>query len=395
VGGQSAKRSCAICGEPISADNDSKEHIIPEAIGGRLCVRGFLHTVCNNEAGRTWDAEFARQLQPLILHFGVKRRKRPPRLAVKTTAGEELLLGPLGQLDLQKPRIQTEPLPQGTRYQISARSLKEARRVLEGLKRKHPDMDVEKELAQGQVTTSYPVGAIHHQLNFGGTISGRSVVKSALALAHKVKVPPESCTEAVAYLRQVEAPACFGYYYARDLLAQRPAEMPLHCVAVDTDPETGLVLAYAEYFGIHRVVLCLGRTHKGKAMKGVYAIDPRSGEMLALEVLPLRFSEREIEAIYAYEMIPDGSIQAAFETVFRAALRRQHEAEQARVISAAVEYAFANCGAMPGETLTEEHTKKLAGLLGEKMTPWLLANIQRRQRPTPGPAPAEDPDPVA
>lgn len=382
MGAEGFNSSCVICGKPITADNDSDEHVISEAIGGRLSVRGFLHTVCNNDAGRTWDAELARQLQPLILHFGVKRRKRPPRLAVKTTAGEELLLGPDGRLGLQKPMIKTEPSPQGMRYQISVGSQKEARQVLAGLKRKYPDIDVEKELAQAQVTTAYPVGAIHHQLDFGGAVSGRSIVKSALALAHKINIPLESCAEAVTYLRQAEAPACFGYYYASDLLAQRPAEVPLHCVAVDADPKTGLVLGYAEYFGIHRVVLCLGRTHKGSAIKGVYAIDPRNGKKLDLKV-HLRFSEREIEAIYAYEMIPDGSMQAAFASVFPAVLKRQHEAERARVIGAAVEYAFANCGAKPGEMLTEEHIKKLSGLIGQRMTPWLLANIQRR-RPMPG-----------
>jgi len=32
--------SCVVCGEPINAENDSKEHVINEAIGGRVKVKG-------------------------------------------------------------------------------------------------------------------------------------------------------------------------------------------------------------------------------------------------------------------------------------------------------------------------------------------------------------------
>jgi hypothetical protein len=93
----------------LSADSD--EHIISKAIGGRRKVRGLLHLACNNGAGRTWDAELAKQLQPLSLHFDVRRQRGSvPWLPVTTTAGEELMLGSKGQLARRaKPDIKTTP----------------------------------------------------------------------------------------------------------------------------------------------------------------------------------------------------------------------------------------------------------------------------------------------
>ena len=371
--------TCIVCAKPITADTDSKEHLIPASIGGRASVTGVLHKACNNQAGQIWDAELARQLQALTLHFGVKRQKQPPRLSVETTAGEQLLLGPDGKIELQKPLISMKPTPFGPRFQITARSMGEAREILQGLKRKYPGIEVERELAGCQVMASYPAGAIHHKLDFGGAIAGRSIIKSALALAHKVGVPVESCDAALAYLRTPDAPACFGYYYTDDLLARRPAEAPLHCVAIEADPATGLILGYLEYFGIHRIVTCLGRGYRGRAICGSYAVDPRTGTKLDLKVR-LRFTYDDVEAIYAYEKIPDGAIEAAFEAVLPAALKRQRQVERERLIDDAVSYAFANCGAKPGEMLTEQHVKKLAGLVSEHMTPWLMANVQRHRR---------------
>jgi hypothetical protein len=369
---RNADNICAFCGEAISAQSDSREHLIPEAIGGRRRVRGFLHKVCNNEAGRTWDAELARQLRPLSLHFGVKRQKgRTPSLAITTTAGEELILGPKGQLAMAKPKITRTTTAEGFNYQITVGSFAGAREVLEGLKRSHPGIDIDGTMANLQMTTTYPQGAVHFQLDFGNELAGRSLVKSTLALAHQANIPIDSCGDALSYLRQSDGTPCFGYYYVRDLITERPAETPLHCIAIEASPETGLILGYAEYFGIHRAVVCLGRGFAGEPARAVYAIDPRTGTTLDLTI-HLAFSADEVEAIYEYKMIPEGAMQEAFGNVFAPALKAQHEAERDRVVREAAKYAFANCGAKEGDMLTEEHMKILSFLFAQRVTPMLL-----------------------
>lgn len=235
---------CAICGKEIAEADDSDEHIINQAIGGRRTVRSLLHLACNNGAGRTWDAELAKQLQPLSLHFGVRRQRGSvPSMPITTTAGEELMLGPNGQLARRaKPDIKTTPAAGGKKNLFATvGTLSEARRLLEGLRRKNPEIDVEAELAKVEVRDSYASGAVQLKVGFGGELAGRSLVKSALALAKETGIPIDECGVALNYLRKADGVPCFGYYFVDDLVAGRPQGTPLHCVAIEANPTTAVV----------------------------------------------------------------------------------------------------------------------------------------------------------
>jgi hypothetical protein len=48
-----------------------------------------------------------------------------------------------------------------------------------------------------QVQRSYPRGAIELQVGFGGELAGRSLVKSAVALAREAGVSIEECGDAL------------------------------------------------------------------------------------------------------------------------------------------------------------------------------------------------------
>lgn len=335
-------------------------------------VRGFICGSCNNNAGRSWDAALASQLHPLSLLFSIRRRRGPiPGLEVATTAGERVVMKPDGSFSPIHPTYSMERTEAGIKIGIRARSLREARKMLSGVKRKYPQIDSDRILAGAQISTTPLQGAVHHQLAFGGEIAGRSIVKSTLALAHLAGVPIDLCHDALSYLRDPARSPCFGYYYASDLLRARPVDMPLHCVSVEANPETGLILGYAEYFGVRRVVVCLGRTYRGDRAEKTYALDPRTGQALDLSVR-LEFGASEIAAIFDDRMAPGGAIEEAFAAVMPGALRRRFEMQRERAAKQAAEYAFANCGARLGEILTEEHFKKFVGLFTERMVQFLL-----------------------
>lgn len=60
--GYQTQQQCALCQDTLTSSNSASEHIIPNAIGGRRSVRGFVCTAYNNSAGATWDAALAQQL---------------------------------------------------------------------------------------------------------------------------------------------------------------------------------------------------------------------------------------------------------------------------------------------------------------------------------------------
>lgn len=364
---------CALCEATITAETDSEEHLIPNALGGRRKVSGFICRDCNSAGGESWDAELAEQLLPLCLLLDISReRGDPPTLKVVTSAGERLTIRPNGTLARSAPVFTRTPSPSGkTHYHVEARTMHEAQQILMDLKRKHPEIDVDATLAGAQMVETYPRGAVGHDLSIGGELAGRSMMKSSLAWAFANGVDWAACEGALGYLRSKDAPPCFGYYHDTDLIQGRPAGVPLHCLSVEADTATGLILGYGEYFGFHRFVCLLGEGYRGPAIRSTHAIDPRTGAGLDLHVR-IPFSRSDVEDIYAYRRTKLEDAKRAADAVLGPAMQAGMDAERKRVVSQAIDEAFASCGAKPGEELTAEQIRKLALVAAQKVTPFVL-----------------------
>jgi len=70
-----ANRKCALCDDDLTHENETLEHVIPNAIGGRKKISGFICVTCNNETGEHWDSELAKQLNPFSLLFSISRER--------------------------------------------------------------------------------------------------------------------------------------------------------------------------------------------------------------------------------------------------------------------------------------------------------------------------------
>lgn len=278
-------KQCVLCDRPITTANDSEEHIIPNSIGGRKTVKGFICKGCNGSTGREWEAELARQLNSLSLFFGISRDRGevPPQL-FETTTGEKLWKNADGSLMLHKPQYEANHTASGIQINIKARTWEEARKMLKGVKAKYPQIDFDQVLASATAQYNYPDGMLRFNLQVGGPKFGRSIVKSVFALAVKYGVQSASCQMARDYLVNPYAEACFGYYYEHDLISNRPDDIVLHCVSVSGNPDTRQLLGYVEYFGIHRMVVCLSNNYDGIEFSNTYGINPISGEELDLGV---------------------------------------------------------------------------------------------------------------
>ncbi|MBE7197827.1 MAG: HNH endonuclease [Parafilimonas terrae] len=373
---------CLLCPAEITAANDSAEHLIPNAIGGRRKVSGLLCKTCNSETGRSWDAALGDQLLPLTLLFDVSRQRKSAErsLAVTTTAGERITIGPGGKLTLSAPAIDRTPVGESqTSYRLVARTMEEARQMVQGLKRKHPEIDVEAALKQAQAVETYLQGTVCHDLGFGGELAGRSVVKSCLAMAFSSGIPIASCEAGVKYLLDADAEPCFGFHQRRELVTGRVAGTPFHCLAVRANPQSGLVLAYAEYFGCRRVVACLGERYDGPSIEMAYAIDPRDGREIPLSV-DLPFDPSEVRQIYDYEHACPEFEEQAIGSVIAPVIDQSREAEYERVRRNAWIGALEACGAKAGDELTDALRLRLSREIAERITPFLLNQISPTQR---------------
>ena len=147
---------CALCNVKITKQNDSKEHVIPNSIGGRKKITGFICNECNNNSGEDWESDLAKQLNPLSLFFGIHRERGDvPSQIFDTTGGEKLKLNVDGSMDIPKPKYNENPFETGIHININARSMKEAKKMLNGVKRKYPQVDLDDLILNAQIKSSY------------------------------------------------------------------------------------------------------------------------------------------------------------------------------------------------------------------------------------------------
>jgi hypothetical protein len=365
-------RECALCGSPITDENDSKEHLIPNAIGGRKKITGFICNGCNNKSGEDWDSDLASQLNSLSVFFGISReRGTPPSHAVETTRGEQIQLYSDGSMGLVKPKCEL-----GKKINIEARSIKEAKKILSGLKRKYPQIDIDKTMTYAQSKSYYPEGMIKFRTTIGGPKTGRSIVKSCLALAVESGINPQMCKIARNYLIS-NGEDCFGFYYERDLIINRPENVVFHCISITGNPDTKQLLGYIEYYGIWRIITCLSDEYDGDKFSRTYALNPISGNEIEMVVDISSISQEDIAASYRHEKISADSVKKAFNKIISIGVSISREKEMERITNEAVQYAFKNCGAKEGEILTEEHISKMLPILMEKLEPFIAHQMRK------------------
>jgi hypothetical protein len=367
---------CSLCDTVITNENDTKEHIIPNAIGGRKKVRGFICKQCNNSTGHTWDNELAQQLSSMSLYFGILRERGDVQSKVfETTTGEKIQLNPDGTLSIDKPKITIQESPKGAQFQISARTVKEAKMMRDGylkkINKKYPDAIIEGFHEGMTFSKKYPNGSMQFSDDFGGNLAGRSIVKTAVSYAVSIGISAQKCTNALQYLRDENALACWGYYYATDLVINRPEDQLLHCIGISGDPDEKLLLAYVEYFGFRRMIVCLDRNYSGDEIHSAYAINPITGKEVDVAI-NFDFRSDDLELIYDYKMIPPNSIEEATAKALYIGHRRHQGLEQNRIFDQVLNRVCMEFDLGPDDPIDETMYDVFINKIIEELLPWIV-----------------------
>jgi HNH endonuclease len=373
---------CFLCDVEITRENDSREHIIQSAIGGRRRIPGISCSHCNSLAGKKWDATAADQLKFLALHLAIRRDRGETRPGDYTTlSGQPVRLYPDGHLTFQ--RSAPDVTNRGSSVEIRARvtTRQEAQKLLQGFKRHYPKLDVEEAL-QGMVEEqNYLPESVGAVCNFGGPQSGRSVVKSAFALAVASGVVPQTCSQARAYLKSENGEPCFGHYYERDHVTNRPIDRVFHCVAIKGDPTSGRLFGYVELFSTYRMIVGLSDQYCGAPLFSYYAIDPTSSEELKLD-FDLSLVDDELRAAISNQHDHTSGLVKAFQSALAIAQSRSFAREQRRAAEAAWTGAIAKLGLSQGQEVTPDIAIALSHEIVLRMQPFLDHFISASRPPT-------------
>ena len=362
---------CAFCGATLTSRNASKEHVFPNAIGGRKTVGNFICCNCNSKTGADWDAALIEQLRPLCTMLNIKReRDRNRPFVVDTVSGRSFTVNPDGSMIIAKPVFEERKLDGKSTIAIHARTRHELRRMVSGLKKKRdPQVDVDEVISRADLRREYWREPYAISLNVGGILAGRAMIKSCLAMVYDADCDISHCEEAASFLLKGGRP-CFGYYSERDVVKNRPEGIFFHCAYVCGDPKKGLLLAYVEYFGWLRIVACLSDNYKGKTFSHCYAIDPVSGGKLDLDI-ELVIELADIPQIYNYEKVDYSEVGRALGVVVGAWRQMDLERARANAIEDALNFACSECGIKEGDMVSDEQAARFGRVVANRLEPFL------------------------
>lgn len=173
---------CYICNAEITDENQSKEHIFLNAIGGKLKSYKLLCRHCNSKIGHDADGELAKQFQFMSGYLQVKRDKGKTPVTkggkLKDGTGIELVDGITPKL--AQAVFKATVTENGINYHLVAREEKEMKQMLNGLKKKYPEFNVDVALRSAMSKKTNLRDPVSFSQTFGGELAFRSIAKSAV-----------------------------------------------------------------------------------------------------------------------------------------------------------------------------------------------------------------------
>ena len=135
---------CILTGVSITSDNDSDAHVIPSALGGRLRPRGLLTIAANTFLNDRLDAPLIRALTPFMsLVDGKRDHGENQPIVLKAADGTAYRVSPDGPMTLDRPGYKETPTEGGVLLNLQARTMTEARHLVNRARSAHPQIDVE------------------------------------------------------------------------------------------------------------------------------------------------------------------------------------------------------------------------------------------------------------
>jgi HNH endonuclease len=262
-----AASKCRGCGVTITPANDSKAHILPNALGGRLKPEGILCRACNSELDRLADNALVNAFGawPTMLNIPRDHRKHFPKIVLSETGRRVRVTtdGPYTAVDVIYEKA---PLESGdTRLSISVPDKKKAKQLAARAAKEFPGPSVDDILKHARIGSLPPEERIDPGVDFGtrAVMGGISTILWLFAHWKEGQAPLSwDGLKSDVVKRQSGAGAL------RRLIDGLPGlvgpNVPYgHKVVLRSVPRTGELIAYVEIMGVLRVGGLYGKSQSG------------------------------------------------------------------------------------------------------------------------------------
>ncbi|MBD2295493.1 hypothetical protein H6G06_18960 [Anabaena sphaerica FACHB-251] len=266
--------TCYVCDCEITENNTYEEHIILNALGGKLVSPSIICATCAKNFDSI-DTSLSNQLNFAGLFLDIKRdRGKNPNIKVKQDiTGKEFLLKAGGKPFTVRPIIDNQ---QDGRIFIKAKDENEMRTVLNGLKRKNPwiqDIDIEgiiNKANRGQEYLDQPF-TINIQLD---NTTFRAICKMITSFYMQNGGNRQNILHLLPYiLGESQVNSVFHYYPDRTLTSTNDSFQILHQLFIQGNSTEKIIYGYVELFSTFKFLVIISDDYNGNDFYKAYSFD--------------------------------------------------------------------------------------------------------------------------
>jgi hypothetical protein len=327
---------CYRCDNELTQENCSKEHVLLNAIGGRLKSKKLLCRDCNSHYGTSFDNEMASQLNFFTNLLNIKRERGEPQdlKGVYSKSGESAILRSDGSHAFMTPKITEEKINEKqTNISIRAKNEKETQNIIEGLKRKYPNWNFNDRNEPINIKTYEPISFV---LKMGVNEAHKSVTKSLINYYLLNGGNKEHINHLLPYLEGKAEFKQIGMYLPSTWIYEPQKEEVGHIIRIKGSSIDKILYGYIEFFNVYNYLVILNDSYNGESIDLTYAFNVISCEELNITI-PFNISrENLINHFFINEHIPVSHLHERFGRFAEIAMRRKEELSINKIINEVV-----------------------------------------------------------
>ncbi len=368
---------CYVCKKEITEKSSTEEHILLNSIGGKLKSSNLICKSCNSIFGSDVDSELSKQLNFLSSILMIKRDRGnpPPVLMDKKSTGEQYFVDHKGKPTIKNPVVEQNPVGDNINIKIHARSMKEARDILNGLKGKYGNIDVDNILEKAKVVQEPIDEMLEIKLCIGGKESMPAILKMAINYYVEKTQDPDSIQSAIDDLKNNNSQKVEPVIFANRLYDLEPNEVT-HSIFLCGSRESNKLYAIIELFNTVQFLVKLANDFVGDTINVLYVFDVLSREEKTKALKNVPTADFVFNFSYPNSN-PDFSImQGAMERVLAIAMQRQHSFQQGEIIDKAWMETIDKL--IPsGQPVTKEAHDKFVEKVSQDLTQYIMRTNRR------------------
>lgn len=279
---------CAVTDEPITDKNDSRAHIIPSALGGRLKPKGILSKKGNEILNDKIDLPLIESLSQFMIMIGASRdRGENGTIRMKSDDGQHYDVG-FGSLKPAKPELKIIEDDNGLiSVNILARGKKDEIALLNKVKKQYPNFDIENAHKNMVRNKFIPEGSLHNSIDIGPRNLFASAFVAANLMSHfygfGISDGFKSFLESHSANEDWVSPPDTFYFFPNENWFEIDKNTVSHIIIMRGNAEEGRLFFYIEYFNILSAAVILSFNQK-EDFHYSYGIDLVSGKEIPVTI---------------------------------------------------------------------------------------------------------------